>query len=586
MAEGEPITLTATIALLGILPVAVLLFLFLPARLAAAATYLAGWLFLPQAVIDVPGALPDWDRVTAIGLSVLGGVVVLNPARLALLRPSLLDLPLVVYCLLVPLASSITNGLGAYDGFATALNVSMSLFLPYLVGRMYFSDPAGLRALALTVFLAGLIYVPLCLWEIRMSPQLHRTIYGYHQHTFYQSYRMGGFRPIVFLQHGLAVGMLMSCATLMGLWLWLSKSLGRWQAELAAALGVLAVTTLLCKSLGALLLLTAGVGTLLAVRHLGTALPLLLLTAIPPTYMTVRSSGNWASESAVQLVKDVASPERAQSFEFRLVNEDLLVGKALEQPLFGWGGWNRGKVENAAGKTAIADGMWVVVLSRNGLFGLVAFTLLYLIPVWLFVWRAGPASGWSRPELAGGAALATMLALYSIDNLMNAMFSPFNVLAMGGLIGWSLTRSPARPGGPAWNARPGGPAWNARPGGPAWNTRAAGPGLTANPLLGLRAAALRRWGRAEVARREALARRVALALPPALQAAYAARYQALLLTLDEAQLPGFMAAEPRAQRELVDRWLGLVAEPAAAPTGPAPGRQPGTGRQPGPEGPP
>lgn len=533
---GEKLTLTAMIALLGILPVAVLLYLFLPPRRAAAATYLLGWLFLPQAVIEVPGALPDWDRVTAIGLSVLGGVVVLDPGRLTLLRPSLLDLPLVLYCVAVPLASSITNGLGAYDGFATALNVVLTLALPYLVGRMYFSDPPGFRSLALMVFLAGLLYVPLCLWEVRMSPQMHRTLYGFHQHTFYQSFRMGGYRPIVFLQHGLAVGMLMTCATLSGFWLWMTRGFGRWQGELTGALCVLAVTTVLCKSLGALLLLAAGVGVLLLVRTAGTTLPILALTVIPPTYMAVRVTGSWASDGAVAMVSDLTSAERAESFAFRLRNEDLLVGKAMEQPLFGWGGWDRGKVIAPNGKNAIADGMWVVVISRNGLFGVVTFTLIYLLPVWLFAWKGGPASGWSKGDLAVGASLATMLALYAIDNLMNAMFSPFNLLAIGGIVGWIARGAPRGSEAPA------------------------------DPLGQLREAAVRRWGRLEVERREVLAQRAARAQDPALERLYAARFRVLFLRMDASQLAAFLEAPPHEQRELVDGWLGASA-PATAGAG-------------------
>ena len=58
--------------------------------------------------------------------------------------------------------------------------------------------------------LGGLIYVPLCLFEVRMSPQLHNMVYGFAQHSFGQTVRGGGWRPMVFMQHGLAVGLFMS----------------------------------------------------------------------------------------------------------------------------------------------------------------------------------------------------------------------------------------------------------------------------------------------------------------------------------------------------------------------------------------
>ncbi len=85
---------------------------------------------------------------------------------------------------------------------------------------MFLSDLTGLRTIALGVFLGGLSYVPLCLYEIRMSPQLHRILYGFHQHEFVQTLRWGGFRPMVFMNHGLALGLWMTLACLSGYWLW------------------------------------------------------------------------------------------------------------------------------------------------------------------------------------------------------------------------------------------------------------------------------------------------------------------------------------------------------------------------------
>ena len=52
---------------------------------------------------------------------------------------------------------------------------------------------------------AGLIYSLPMLFEVRMSPQLHTWIYGYFPHSFGQQMRDGGFRPVVFIGHGLGV---------------------------------------------------------------------------------------------------------------------------------------------------------------------------------------------------------------------------------------------------------------------------------------------------------------------------------------------------------------------------------------------
>src|SRR5204863_66271 len=62
----------------------------------------------------------------------------------------------------------------------------------------------------------GLIYSVLILWEVRMSPQLHATVYGAspRQADFAQAIRWGGYRPIVFMPHGLAVALFI-CNTVM-----------------------------------------------------------------------------------------------------------------------------------------------------------------------------------------------------------------------------------------------------------------------------------------------------------------------------------------------------------------------------------
>ena len=59
-------------------------------------------------------------------------------------------------------------------------------------------------------------------WEVRMSPQLHSSMYGFRPFRFDQAYRWGGYRPSVFMQHGIALGLFMASCTLVAFWLWRS----------------------------------------------------------------------------------------------------------------------------------------------------------------------------------------------------------------------------------------------------------------------------------------------------------------------------------------------------------------------------
>ena len=48
------------------------------------------------------------------------------------------------------------------------------------------------------------------LLEIRISPQLHRWVYGYHGSGFVQQIRGDSFRPTVFVGHGLTLAFWLS----------------------------------------------------------------------------------------------------------------------------------------------------------------------------------------------------------------------------------------------------------------------------------------------------------------------------------------------------------------------------------------
>lgn len=425
--------LQALLALLAFPALAVVLFMFMPLRRAILAAYLLGWMFLPQGALDVPGVLPDYGRNLAIALGVVGSLVLLDPRRLLSLRPALIDLPMLVF-LACPLLTSLANGLGVYDGVSAIMNRALIFAPPYLLGRVYFADREGLRQLAIAVVVGGVIYAPLCLLEARLSPQLHHWIYGSHQHAFGQTLRLGGWRPMVFMQHGLAVAMWMTGATMVGLWL---RSTGALRGPVwPLLLGVVSLTTLLCKSTGALLLLGLGFAALVAARMAGRGAVLAVVLAVSPVYVTLRATNTWTGDNMLAAMQGVFPPERVQSFEFRLKNETLLVEKARQQPLLGWGGWGRNLIKSKRDDKveSVTDGWWIIVFGQNGVLGLVVFLAATSIPPILFV-RAVPARLWSRPEAAPAAGLAVFCALYTVDNLLNAMFNPLNVLALGALGG-------------------------------------------------------------------------------------------------------------------------------------------------------
>jgi hypothetical protein len=194
------------------------------------------------------------------------------------------------------------------------------------------------------------------------------------------------------------------------------------------------VTAVLCKSAGAFILLFVGLGTFFWIRNVRTALPLLALIAFIPAYVALRSSAMWTGQNLVDAATTIFNEKRAASLQVRLDAENLLTEKALKQPAFGYGRWNRNRVYDEKGKDmAVTDGLWVIVLGQTGFVGLTAITTAILMPALLY-WRRVPTRWWMHPMAAAGASFAVLLPLHMVDNLWNAMLNPIYVLVIGGLV--------------------------------------------------------------------------------------------------------------------------------------------------------
>jgi hypothetical protein len=421
------------------------------------ATLLAGLLFLPQVgskagdsgdfVVEPISLSPfHFTKDLTISYALLFAVLLYDPQRLLSLRWRWFDLPMVAWCL-CPMASVLTNAPPPdgspmlRDGFSQLFHQTVTWGVPYLLGRLYFSDLRALRDLAFGVVLAAVAYAPLCLFEVRMSPQLHRIVYGFSQHSFAQTIRFDGYRPMVFFSHGLSLAIWMVTALLMAGWLWWNGTAtegdGRSKAKglLGCSLLVLLPTTVLLKSTGALALGMLGLGILFLSKLVPTRLWVILLAVLAPLYVAVRITGTWDVKELVERVKEDLGKDRGESLEFRITNENLLIKRALEQPFFGWGGWGRNRVEDDQGKdSTVTDGLWLIALGDRGLVGLIALWAVLLLPILRFSWLFPPRT-WGQPLLAPALVCAVAVVLWSIDSLMNGLFNHLFPLLSGALLG-------------------------------------------------------------------------------------------------------------------------------------------------------
>ncbi len=432
--------------------------------------FIAAWLFLPIAAFGIPG-FPDLTKQSVVSYSALLAVLIFDSKRLVSFRPGWWDLPVLILCAST-IATSVNNGLGLYDGLSTCVRSIFDWGAPYFIGRLYLGSFEGLRQLAVGIFIGGLAYAPLCLLEVRLSPQLHLWVYGYFPHSFAQTKRFGGWRPQVFMQHGLQVGLWMFAATLVGIWLWyaggfrqlrglpkfFSTPIQLVSSAVAGVFGgrtgstfmrlavpILIVTFILVKSTGAWILCIVGLGLLFGGVMLRSSLPVYLVIGAMIFHLSVSLLTNSVhTTQLIDFLRSTPFPEaRISSLEFRFDNEELLAAHARERWLLGWGSHNRNRVVNEEGHSiTTTDSLWIIFFGQRGAIGLTALYATFFLPV-VGIIRRCPAHTWRRPDRAPAIVLAIVLLMYAADCLVNAMLNPVYVLAAGGLSGCAFALKPA-----------------------------------------------------------------------------------------------------------------------------------------------
>ena len=392
---------------------------------------MVGWLVLsPRLGINLPG-VPKLTKDYAVAYGILIGILLCKSNWIRRYRRSYFDFIILAF-ILSPAFSSLLNGLGPWDAGSEAYGRLIVWGVPYLAGRILVDSLDDVKQCALAVLLAGLIAVPLCLIEIRLSPQLHRWVYGFHVHRFHMNIRLGGYRPTLMFRHGIEVGTWLACSTIIAIWFALvSPRLKAFYLQARAHAAIMIAISILSRSLGSLILLFGATAVAVATRASRTKLILLVLTLMVPAYLTVRISGIWSPDFIVDLVETHADASRARSFEARQIQEVVLTEKAKQRLPFGWGGHNRFRVFDDFGQqTTVVDALWLIIFGKYGLFGLVSLYGLLCIPSIIIVWKT-PARYLLHPNMAGVVALILALFIANADSLQNAFYSPLMMISAG-----------------------------------------------------------------------------------------------------------------------------------------------------------
>lgn len=406
-------------------------------------------MFLP-AMIELPAAGLDKHRISFLSLAL--ALLVFHPRELA--APGRMRrFPLLVLAVLTAgaIGTLRTNGdpltfgplhlpaLALRDAISTVYGLVVDVYLPFAIGQRVFKTERDARDLLEVLAACGLAYVPLCLLEMRLSPQLSSWIYGYFPHQFAQTRRGSGFRAVVFMNHGLSVATFLFSSFCASAALYRARASDRRPARA----GVIGLTLLLGRSMASILYaLSAGVLVLFtSTRSLARAA--LVVALVVAAYPAARALDVVPTHAVSDFFGRIGSEERRDSLQFRFDNEDMLLQRALKRPAFGWGGWGRSRIFVWWGTgwkdISITDGEWVIRLGTGGVVGLVGFFALMLVPILRFASNRSLLPP-SAQTLVG--ALAIVVALFAADLLPNARSDYLPMVYAGAL--FSLSRRARR----------------------------------------------------------------------------------------------------------------------------------------------
>lgn len=437
------------IALLAWPLVAIWLFKTLPFERAIIWSVLGAYLFLPSNfAIDPPG-LPALDKQSLPNLALV--LIILSVRKFQLLPTEPISKFLIILLVVSAIATVLTNqdpvwianrvlpGVTLYDALSTVVRTLLTI-LPFLVGWQYLASTKTHEEILKVFVVAGVAYSLLVLFEWRMSPQLHHWVYGYFPSSFAQAMRGGGFRPVVFLNHGLPLAFLMFVVCICAAGLsrhtkWLGDTSHRsWYLAIAAYILVVIV---LCKSLGSLIFALFCLPLVLLLSPRTHILIAAVLATIALTYPALRGADLIPTASLLETAESIDA-DRASSLRTRFRNEERLLEHAEDRPIFGWAGWGRNRVYDAESgeDITITDGYWIIIIGVSGWVGYLAtFGLLCLPPLALWV-RTRRRSAASLSPATG--ALCLLYGVNLIDLLPNSSLLSWTWLIGGALLGHAL----------------------------------------------------------------------------------------------------------------------------------------------------
>ncbi|MEZ5963969.1 MAG: hypothetical protein R3F56_09015 [Planctomycetota bacterium] len=308
-------------------------------------------MLLPAHIVWTLPGVPDLDKVTAVTLPAILLVLVTKRERWRQYRSAWPDL--LLYGFVTWAFFSVLLNNGAYSALSRLMQLSVSMLIPYVAGRLYLQTSDDLFAFVKAIAPLVLVYVLGMLIESRLSPFLSERVFGVWAPAFA---RLGFYRPVMLASGALELGHYMTLTTVLLLgarrgWRGLGAPMPRllgfacWAAGLGACLSMSRGPTL-----GLALALLPPL-VLRNTRWIGAALSLAGL-AFFLWMLTPQITG---AELAAMLGGGNEEGSYGQTVGYRFLQIDAFEPLVYQRPIFGWG-----EQFSRTGEIQIIDGILLI----------------------------------------------------------------------------------------------------------------------------------------------------------------------------------------------------------------------------------
>ena len=406
------------------------------------ATVLSELLLPSKLVIDLP-LLPPLDKHTVNALSIVL-ILFISGKRFRLFQPGIATKLLLGYFSVLVVSALLNDepinfgsmslpGITLYDAFSGTIRMSL-VMMPLMFGRYFFNTVEDNESTFKYLVFTSLLYSLLMLFEVKMSPQLHNWVYGFLPTEFVQQMRGDGFRPIVFIGHGLPLAFWFSTCLLAAMTLHKNKRNTISMPPFAVVMYMF-VVLFLCKTWATMIYALLGC---ILIYNFSPKMQIkisFILIFFVLIYPFSKILGIFPDKELISLVADF-NPDRAQSLAFRIDNEDILLEHAMKKPFFGWSIWGRNRVYNAFGyDLSVTDGKWILELGMNGVLGFFIYYSILISPI-IMAYKTLSFID-NRMQARYVATLAIILTISIIDSVPNTNMGSIHLLLAGALLGQS-----------------------------------------------------------------------------------------------------------------------------------------------------